>query len=40
MGLCANASDCANYNPGDRRRRRIAQPPELDVPLPEEGING
>lgn len=21
MGLCANAPDCANYNPGDRRRR-------------------
>jgi len=24
MGLCANAPDCANYNPGDRRRRRVA----------------
>lgn len=22
MGLCANASDCANYNPCDRRIRR------------------
>lgn len=22
MGLCANAPDCANYNPGDRRRVR------------------
>jgi hypothetical protein len=21
MGLCANAPDCANYNPGDRRHR-------------------
>ena len=26
MGLCANAPDCANYNPGDRRRRPSAQP--------------
>ena len=32
MGLCANAPDCANYNPGDRRRRRVAQPSDLDVP--------
>ena len=24
MGLCANAPDCANYNPGERLRRRIA----------------
>ena len=32
MGLCANAPDCANYNPGDRRRRCIAQPADLDVP--------
>lgn len=39
MGLCANAPDCANYNPGDRRRRRIAQPSDSDVPA-EEGING
>ncbi len=36
MGLCANAPACANYNPGDRRRR-IAQPAELDDPLPDEG---
>jgi len=36
MGLCANAPDCANYNPGERRRR-IAQPSDLDDPLPEEG---
>ncbi len=26
MGLCANAPDCANYNPGERRRRPKAQP--------------
>lgn len=26
MGLCANAPDCANYNPGDRRRRPNARP--------------
>ena len=38
MGLCANAPECANYNPGDRRRR-IAQPADLDDPLPEEGTN-
>jgi hypothetical protein len=35
MGLCANAPDCANYNPGDRRR--IPQPSGLDVPLTEQG---
>lgn len=38
MGLCANAPECANYNPGDRRRRRIPQPGDTDAPLPEQGI--
>ncbi|NLE21349.1 MAG: hypothetical protein GX624_01000 [Actinobacteria bacterium] len=36
MGLCANAPDCANYNPGDRRRRRIAKPVNLSASEPEE----
>ena len=34
MGLCANAPECANYNPGERRRRRIAEPSDLELPLP------
>ena len=34
MGLCANAPDCTDYNPGDRRRRRIGPSSDLDVPLP------
>ena len=37
MGLCANAPDCANYNPGDRRRR-IARPSNLG--MAEEDNNG
>ena len=32
MGLCANAPGCANYNPGERRRRE-AEPSDLDMPL-------
>jgi hypothetical protein len=39
MGLCANAPDCANYNPGERRRRRAAPRADLDAPLPEEGLH-
>jgi hypothetical protein len=35
MGLCANAPDCANYNPGDRRRCRVARPPGVDEPPSE-----
>ena len=35
MGLDANAPECANYDPGDRRRR-IIQPQDLDVRRPEE----
>jgi len=31
MGLCANASGCPNYNPGDRRKSRV---------VPEESIEG
>ena len=34
MGLCANAPECANYNPGERRRRGIAQPSDLEPPPP------
>ena len=33
MGLCANAPECANYNPGERRRR-ISQPSDLELPPP------
>ncbi len=41
MELCANASSCANYNPGDRRARRAARPADLeDAPLAEDGIEG
>lgn len=40
MGLCANAPDCANYNPGERRRRGIRQRSDLEAPLSEDGING
>jgi transposase InsO family protein len=40
MGLCANAPTCANYNPGDRRVRRVAQPVERELPLAEESIEG
>ena len=32
MGLCANAPDYADYNPGEHRRRRVAQPSDVDVP--------
>jgi hypothetical protein len=32
MGLCANAPDCANYNPGERRRRRVAPSSDLEIP--------
>lgn len=39
MGLCANAPECANYNPGDRRGRRLT-PSANRGPLPEEGIEG
>ena len=38
MGLCANAPDCANYNPGIVAGVAGA-PSNLDVPLPEEDIN-
>jgi hypothetical protein len=37
IGLCANAPDCANYNPGDRRRRRISQPYEAAATSAQEG---
>jgi hypothetical protein len=35
MGLCANAPECANYNPGERRRRRVASSSDCDVAPPE-----
>jgi hypothetical protein len=35
MGLCANAPDCANYNPGERRRRRVTPSSDLEVPPSE-----
>lgn len=35
MGLCANAPGCANYNPGERGRRRVAQASDLEMPTPE-----
>jgi len=40
MGLCANAPTCANYNPGDRRARRLPRPDDPETPLPEEGVEG
>ena len=40
MGLCANAPECANYNPGERRRCRTAQPSDLEVSAPKPDIEG
>jgi hypothetical protein len=40
MGLCANAPDCANYNPDDRRGRRIVRPVDAGALPAEEGVEG